>query len=413
MMVPNLGYLRTFLAVMDAGSVSGASRTLLRAQSAVTRTIRELELALGAALFERKAAGMLLTPSGEAILPRVRKVMSELTPWGQCSRDSRENSEARGVPLAVLNGRRLKMFSLLTRCHHMPTVAREMGVSQPAVSAAMATLEACVQQPLFKRTAKGLFPTDRAKMLGESTRRALHEAALIEGDIASTKGLITGEVVIGVLPLARTQIVPAAIAELLARYPGVRVSTVESPFEALCAEVRAGEVDFIVGALRESNYAADLESETLFSESMTIVVRRDHPLARNTPAGLAGLVGQHWIVPRRNTPARTLLWNAFNAQGVPAPEISVETGDAAIIRGLLLQTDFLAALSLNQMYREVVSGEVVVLPIELEGSSRKIGITQRAGATPSAAAAELMGFIRACAKPASHDNGRSFDNAIT
>lgn len=68
---------------------------------------------------------------------------------------------------------------------------------------------------------------------------------------------------------------------------------------------------------------------------------------------------------------RTSLTNHIGAP----PEISVETGDAAIIRGLLLQTDFLAALSLNRMYREVASGEVVVLPIELQGSARKIGNT--------------------------------------
>jgi LysR family transcriptional regulator of gallate degradation len=356
--------------------------------------------------------GMLLTASGEAILPRVQRVMSELTSWGKWSRESARSADACGVPSAVLNGRRLEMFSLLTQCHHMPTVAREMGVSQPAVSVALAMLEACAQQPLFKRTAKGLFPTDRAKILGESTRRALHEAALIEGDIAAANGLMTGEVVIGVLPLARAQIVPAAIAQLLARNPGVRVSTVESPFEALCAEVRAGDVDFIVGALRDADYAPDLQSAALFSEPMAIVVRRDHPLAKNPPTGLDQLANEQWIVPRRNSPARALLWTAFTEQGVAPPDISVETGDAAIIRGLLLQTNFLAALSLNQMYREVASGEVVVLPIELKGSSREIGITQRAGAKPSAAAAELMRFVRACAKPASGDKAITSDNAI-
>ncbi len=55
---------------------------------------------------------------------------------------------------------------------------------------------------------------------------------------------------VGALPLGRTQILPLAIASLLARHPRLHVATVESPYDALAASLRSGDIDFILGALR-------------------------------------------------------------------------------------------------------------------------------------------------------------------
>ena len=73
-MQPELRHLRAFLAVADQGSANRAGAALYRAQSAVSRSIRKLEQELGAALFERRARGMLLTEYGRALLVRARRV---------------------------------------------------------------------------------------------------------------------------------------------------------------------------------------------------------------------------------------------------------------------------------------------------------------------------------------------------
>ncbi|MGF6876930.1 LysR family transcriptional regulator [Paraburkholderia sp. MM5477-R1] len=350
----NLAYLRTFLAVADTGSISGASRTLFRAQSAVTRAVQEFELLLDTQLFERRPSGIVPTSAAEAILPRAHAVMQELAAW---SKDKVPTAQPeamyRYVPPAVLCGRRLEMFSRLLRCRHMPTVAKQVGVSQPAVSAAISSLEACISERLFVRTTRGLSPTDHAALLGQSTRRALNDVARLRSDIALRTGEITGEVAVGALPLARASILPEAIAQLVAAHPNVLVSTVESPFEDLCAALRAGELDFIVGALRDAEQAPDFETRELFREPLAIVVRRGHPLTQSRSVGLKDLAGYRWITPRRDTPARTLLSSAFAALNHPEPTVVVETGDAAIVRRLLAQTDLLAAVSASQMSAEI------------------------------------------------------------
>lgn len=70
--------LRHFLAVVDAGSIRGAARTLRISQPALTRSIRLLETELQAVLLERTSRGVVPTPAGRAFFVRSRLIHHEL-----------------------------------------------------------------------------------------------------------------------------------------------------------------------------------------------------------------------------------------------------------------------------------------------------------------------------------------------
>ena len=73
-----LRQFRYFIAVAESGSVAAASRMLNIAQSAVTKSMQELEDELGAQLFERSSRGMQLTPRGHRFLASARKVIASV-----------------------------------------------------------------------------------------------------------------------------------------------------------------------------------------------------------------------------------------------------------------------------------------------------------------------------------------------
>jgi len=73
-----LRQLNEVLAIVERGSLRAAARQLGTAQSAVTRSIRELEQELGAELFERSVTGMVLTPVGAALVKRAAAIDSEV-----------------------------------------------------------------------------------------------------------------------------------------------------------------------------------------------------------------------------------------------------------------------------------------------------------------------------------------------
>jgi LysR family transcriptional regulator, regulator of abg operon len=73
-----LNHIRDVIAVAERGSLRGAARQLGIAQPAITRSIRELEHELGAALFVRHVNGVALTPMGEAFVRRATAIQLEL-----------------------------------------------------------------------------------------------------------------------------------------------------------------------------------------------------------------------------------------------------------------------------------------------------------------------------------------------
>ena len=388
--LPSLMHVRAFVRVADYGSVSKASEALFRAQSVVTRSISELEARLGVLLFERHANGMRLTDYGTRLLPRARRVLAELDSVPHLLNGT---DKARTEPLYLFQARRLQVFVKLCETHHMQTVASLLGLSQPAISSTLKVLESGCGQTLFERTPRGLLPTRASLDILFPVRRALNELRHIDTDISALQGTLQGVVQVGALPLGRTRILPEAIVRLMAEHPGIQVITNESPFDLLATELRAGDVDFIFGALRSTAYASDLSGEALLTEEMVVLARRGHPLYSKSTVQ-AELADAQWVLPRAGSPARHMLDDCFTAFGIAPPRPMVESGDMAIIRGLLLRSDMLAAVSAHQLEAEIASGELCILPLELRHTSRAIGLTSRTASLHSPVAKALMDVIR-------------------
>lgn len=385
----NLMQVRAFVRVAQLGSVSKASEALYRAQSVVTRAISELEIALGVSLFERHVNGMRLSESGERILPRALRVLDELQTVPLLLNAATPLVE----PLYLFQARRLELFVKLCETRHMQTVARHFGLSQPAVSSALKVMEGGCGQSLFERTPKGLQPTRVSLEILFPIRRALNEVRHMRSDITAMRGALEGVVHIGALPLGRTRILPEAIVRLTAEHPGIRVITNESPFDFLATELRVGDIDFIFGALRSADYASDMTGEALLVEEMVVLARHDHPLSTG-PVAVHALANARWVLPRAGSPARRLLEACFTEAGVQAPWPVVETADMAIIRGLLLRSDMLAAVSRHQLEQEMASGELCQIDVQLTGTARPIGLIYRNASLHSATANAAMGAIR-------------------
>lgn len=381
----------------DQGSVTKAASALYRAQSAVTRSIQELEAELGVPLFERRAHGMLPTAYGDVVLLRARRALSELEAARSDLAELVEpKSTVAGAPIfsMLVNEQRLRIFVALSESGHMPTVAESMSITQPAVSAAVRELESSLGLSLFDRTPKGMLTSVYGEVLAMRAKRALAEIRHAEAEVAALQGKSEGSVTVGALPLCRTLILPRAVVSLLRRHPGIRVATVEGPFERLAASLRSGDVDFVFGALRPEAYATDLVFEPLLEDELSIVVRAGHPLAERRSLDLADVAAAQWVLPRRGVPTRDLSEQVFSGRGFQLPTICVDTSDLAMLRGLLLEGDLVTAISPRQLHHELLAGVLVRLPIRLPETLRKIGFTNRMGSRPSPAATLLMDAIR-------------------
>ncbi|AOB33653.1 LysR family transcriptional regulator [Bordetella sp. H567] len=337
---------------------------------------------------------MLLTAAGEAVLVRARRIEAELDAVRDealALRRGQGGASGVGATAALFHTRRLTSAALLADVHHMSTVAHACGLTQPAISASIAKLEKNLAQRLFQRTARGMVPTPVGERWVVRFKRVLAELRNIQADMAALNGALEGVVTVGALPMIRTMVLPAAIANVLARHPKLRIRTLESPYGDLCARLLSAEVDFILGALRPL-HDTSLSTRLLLHEDIVLIARAGHPLA-GRPVGFADLARYPWVLSRASTPLRDQLNDFFRRKGQPLLVPSVETADLALLRGLLLHSDMLTALSVHQLHYEFEAGGLATLDFALDGMRREIGVTTRTGAQLSPGAGALLDEI--------------------
>lgn len=388
--LPNLMHLRTLVRVADNRTLTKAARKMLRSPSVVHDGIGELEAQLGVSMFERVHGGWKITAEGQCVLSRARRILAELAVLpallGQPPVTVHEQ-------LYLLNSRRLIAFIKLCRMRNMGKVASVMAVTQPAISSAIKTMEAGANAKLFERHGRGVKPTDIALAILPAIRKSINELQHIAQDLSALTGDVRGKVRVGALPLGRTRIVPRAIIDVLAAHPNIQIETFESNYEQLEADLHNGDLDLVFGALRLDDDKG-LLNETLFEERLLIVARSGHPLAGRT-LSLKDLSDADWILPRASSPARTMIDRSFCEHSIPSPRARVESGDMAVIRGLLANTDWLAIVSHHQFEMDLASGELIALNVQLPETKRRIGIiTRREALHPPAVAAMIEALKR-------------------
>lgn len=392
--------MRFFIEVAKHQNISKAADNLFRTQSAVTRGIQELERQLDVQLFERHHQGVLLSAAGNYILARVQNGISYLQQITVLLKESHKEISIRHTndPFFLYNHQRLKIFLTLCMTKSMRSTAQLLQITQPAVSAAIKTLEQSLDIKLFERSVNGLKETPLCQLIKKQVQLCFNELRPLQDELSSFKGQLQGIVHIGALPLIRSDVLPQVMGQITMAHPAIRFVTYESAYEILSTQLRVGDIDFIIGALRPDQSISDFRQHIVFSEDMIIVMGKQHSLTRQSldEIKLRNLLKFPWILPRAHTPSREMILKSFEQLGFESPLPTVETGDHALIRGLLLTSDLLAIVSRSQMQHELQHGYIVELPIKLPDTNREIGISYRKHAILSRAAQIFLDQILGC-----------------
>jgi DNA-binding transcriptional LysR family regulator len=378
----NLRHLRVFLAVVESGSVTRASEQGLVSQPAVTQAMAKLEREAETALFRRTPHGLFPTAAGEVLADRVGRALGQL--------DRALDDVAPRLRLTATSAQ-LQALIAMREAENFTLAARRLGVAQPTVHRAITQLEQEAGRALFERTAYGIIATRPARALARAARLAFAELDQAEADVAETLGREVGRIVVGAMPLSRSSVLPAVIAGFRALRPRLPILVRDGPYDDLLAGLRRGEIDLLIGALREPAPIGDVEQRPLFHDELVLVAGRDHPLAAESAITAADLARYPWVVARRGTPARLHFDRLF--AGGPAPASFVESGSVVLMRELLALSDHLGCISRLQAQAEADRGNLAILPFPMGGTARPIGLTLRARWLPTRAQRQFLDLL--------------------
>ncbi len=194
----------------------------------------------------------------------------------------------------------LVVFDHLLRLRTVSGAAKALGLSQPAVSNALARLRRIFDDDLFVRSAKGMLPTPLAQELAEPVSYALEALqSALNRKVSFDPRHSERDFRLAMTDIGEIHFIPRLMGALRELAPGVSVATVRNTAVNLAEEMSQGKVDLAVGHLPE--LTSEFFQRRLFRQRYVCMFRPGHALDKRTIRLRDFLEADHVVVTAAGT----------------------------------------------------------------------------------------------------------------
>jgi len=226
----------------------------------------------------------------------------------------------------------LEYFREVARQQHFTQAARQLAISQPALSRSIARLERELGVPPFDRTGRSIRLNRYGKTFLTRVERAFSEVAEGQRELADMVGPARGTVAIGFIHILGTQLLPILLRGFRSKYPAIDFKLFQGSTAALLEQLTAGDTDLCLMATHPER--PDLEWERLFEEEIYAVVPPDHRLAGRESVRLTELASEPFITFKPGWGLRQLN-DELCLQAGFSPRTTFEGEEVATVHGLV------------------------------------------------------------------------------
>jgi DNA-binding transcriptional LysR family regulator len=305
------------------------------------------------------------------------------------------NSGSFSLVCSRLKMRQIALLAHLNEERCVIRAAEAVGMTQPAASKLLREIEADLQVQLFERHARGIVPTSSGEILARHARSILSEMQLAQQELATLKSGLSGQASLGTVTTPAANLVPAAIALLKRRHPGLLVSVELDHSRPLLEKLIQGELDVLVARILDAEGADNLQFEPLGDERHAVLVGGQQSLAGKPGLKLEDLAEYPWILPPPGSVLRERLVGLFLQKGMQLPANIIQTQSLQVITQLLRTSDAVAVLQHEAVRPLCESGFLSVLIEDLGLEIGCFGIITRRGHKLSAGGCALLDALRA------------------
>lgn len=279
--------------------------------------------------------------------------------------------------------------------------AQALGISQPALSRSIQSLETQLGVQLFERSHRRIEPTNAGRIFLERARelairhtQLTHEMGLLRPGSHTSVSLVVG-------PYVADLVAAPAIAALAAKFPATQVRLrVDGWVEAIKA-VRAREIELAVADCSQVMDDPDLAVLPLGTNQGYLAVRSRHPLLAHRALNLAQvlafpLVSSGRLPPRVLGPLVHERTQAAAAKEAGFPAILCE--QVSVMRTIVAASDAVGMFTLSLIEQELASGALVPLACHLPWLHTQFGVVHRRNRALSPESTALIELIAKAAR---------------
>ena len=283
-----------------------------------------------------------------------------------------------------------RVFKEVAETGNISVAAKNLYISQSAVSQSVKQLETALQARLFARSPRGVSLTSEGQMLYQYVRSALGLLATGEDKLSQAQQLLLGTLVIGASDTVTSQFLVPYLDEFHRLHPGIRLKIVSGRSAKVLSMLKSGAVDI---AFASSPADSAVESWPCFATHSAFVAGSgydcdfDHVYTRREIADFP------LILLERKASSRVFLEQEFLKHGVTlSPEIELSS------RSLLVSLAHIglgvAGVTLEFVQKVLESGDIRALKTDFTIPARSVDMCTLRDVTPTAAAAAFMEMVR-------------------
>lgn len=254
----------------------------------------------------------------------------------------------------------LKVFLAIVQHRSITKAAEELHLSQPAVSMQLKNLQDQFEFPLIEVISRKVYITDFGRNLAQSAERILQEAALMDYQASSYKGLHAGKLRISVASTGK-YVMPTYLSGFLQANPGIDLDMDVTNKTKVVQSLKDNEVDFsLITVLPED---LPLEQEILLPNPLFLTGERESDLAEHITWSHSIFTNLPLIYREQGSATRVTMQRYFSKVHI-TPRIRFElTSNEAVKQAVMAGLGF-SIQSLLSIKNELLQKVIRIIPVE-------------------------------------------------
>ena len=293
-----------------------------------------------------------------------------------------------------MDTRQLSAFCAVVERKSFSQAAEQLGVTQPAVSLQIRSLEKRLGQQLVDRSGRRVEPTEAGRRLYRNAQRmlALEEQLLVELE-GDAEGALSGRLEIGASTGPGGTVLPLLLCEFQRRHPDVRVALSVSDTQRVVDQVARRELELgVVGAARRHRAGV---FEPFFRDEVVLACAPGHAFAGRTVT-LDELREEPVIVMQEGAGVRQVIEDELRGVGMRLRDLDVrlELGLQESVRSAVAAGYGVTFISRSAIEADLSAGTIAESSVEGLEPAREISLVRASGRAETRVAQAFVAFAR-------------------